>query len=164
MKKSRNEKRRWSQAAVAVLLSMGFLLSASACNEVSFLRPPPYPRGITIPVPPPSFTSETEHRFDVEGDLPPSEAPDATRVELFEKTTGRGYYTHSVGGSWFIPEVLVDLDDHCLTVTSRDETQEISSEQDFKLILETGDACEPGCSAPDDEGNCVCIEFWNSGC
>jgi hypothetical protein len=134
------------------------------CNQVSFLLPPPNVRGVTIPLPPPSLTSEPEQKFDIEGDLDEGVDEDGIRVSLFEKRTARGYFTYSVGGSWLIPDVLADVTDNCMTLSSYDYEGRESSRQDFKLFLTEGEECVPGCSAPDDEGMCVCFEKWNAGC
>ena len=147
-----------------IACSLVALLALGACNEVGFLVPPPNPRGITIPLPPPSFSAAPEQRFNIDGDLDESIEATGTRVSVYEKVSGRGYFTYSIEGIWEVPDVLVDVTDNCLVVSSTDGEGEISSRQDFKLFIAEGDACDASCTDPDDLGACVCFEKWNTGC
>ena len=160
-----NQNRPSTRRRVAAC-ALAFLgLSAFAgCNQISFLSPSPNVRGITIPLPPPSIVASPEIRIDLEGDLDDLIEPDGTRVSVFEKTSGRGYYTFSAGGSWLVQDVLLDVTDNCLVLSSNDVEGGPSSTQQFKAFITSGEECVPGCSAPDTLGDCVCFEKWNSGC
>lgn len=149
---------------VQTLAAIGLLATGAACNEVSFLVQAPNVRGITIPVPPPSFTGEPLQRVDIDGNLDLATPQTGTRVEIFEQVSGRGYYTFSVEGLWVVPEVLVDVTDNCLVVSSTDDEGQISVRQNFKIFVAEADACDASCSEPDDTGACLCFENWNSGC
>ena len=139
-------------------------LLVTACNQVSFLVPAPNPRGVTIPLPPPSLTAAPVQSFDIEGDLANSAMDDGIRVNLYEETSQRGYFTYTSGGSWLLQDVEVDTTDNCLSVWSSNFEGADSVREFFKLVPQTGDACEPGCSEPDDEGTCICVEIWSAGC
>lgn len=153
-----------SRLRALALGSVLFGVGAAGCNQVSFLLEAPEPRGITIPLPPPSLTSEPLQRFDIEGELDPGVPDDGTRVQIYEKRSQRGYFSYAMGGSWLIQDVLVDVTDNCLAVSSYDENAEQSVVQDVQLVFASGEACVPGCTEPDTEDVCVCFEKRNTGC
>ena len=157
------DNKRFGSAAKCGLLA-GLLLLTGACNQVSFLVPAPNPRGVTIPVPPPSFTSEPVQSFDIEGELANSAMDDGIRISLFEETSQKGYFTYTAGGSWLLADVEVDTSDNCLSVWSSDFEGQDSVREYFKLQPRTGDECVPGCSEPDQDGVCICVELWSTGC
>lgn len=153
-------RRGWTAGVCAALL-----LVAGACNQVSFLVPAPAPRGVTIPLPPPSLTAEPVVEVDIEGELANGAMDDGVRVSLYEQETDLGYFTYTVGGGWLIPDVLVDTTNNCLSVwTTNDSEGHESVREYFKLQQRTGDECVPGCSEADQDGVCICIETWSTGC
>ena len=144
--------------------------SVAACNEPMFLTPAPTLRGITIPLPPPSFADEVMLYIDVEGNVPLGYQDEDTRAYLLEKRTGRGYFVKIDGDgttNFTVRDVLIDVNDNCLETWFIDGIDnEPSSTVDYKAFLAEGDeACgEPSCSAMDEQGMCLCLEKWDVGC
>jgi hypothetical protein len=137
------------------------------CNEPMFLIPAPTLRGITIPLPPPSFVDEGIVTIDVEGSIPLGFQAPGTRAFLYEKETGRGYFVFADQQSFVIPDVLVDIDDNCLEswfVDGIDEEE--STVVNYKVVLTEGEeACmATSCSPMDEQGACLCLEKWSAGC
>lgn len=155
---------RW--LALAGLVAIGVV--TAGCNDPRFLVPAPTLRGITIPLPPPSFADEVMVRIDVEGNVPFGFDNPGTKAYLLEKSTGRGYFVEAEGISYTIQDVLVDVTDNCLETWFVDGIDgEASSTVDYKAVLREGEeACtaDDGCSAMDDLGVCLCLEKWTVGC
>ena len=155
---------RW--LALAALVSIG--VATVGCNEPRFLVPAPTLRGITIPLPPPSFADEVLVRIDVEGNVPFGFESPGTQAFLYEKVTGRGYFVETDGISYTIYDVLVDVTDNCLETWFIDGVDgEESTMVDYKAVLREGEeACtiDDTCSAMDDLGVCLCLEKWTVGC
>jgi hypothetical protein len=138
------------------------------CNEPRFLIPAPTLRGITIPLPPPSFADEVLVRIDVEGNVPFGFDVPGTQAFLYEKVTGRGYFVDTDGMNYTIYDVLVDVTDNCMQTWFIDGVDgEESSTIDYKAVLREGEeACtaDSTCSAMDELGVCLCLEKWTVGC
>jgi hypothetical protein len=136
------------------------------CNDPQFLIPSPTLRGITIPLPPPSFAGEGILMIDVEGGVPLGFQAEGTRAFLYEKGTGRGYFVYTDSTTFTIEDVLVDINDNCLETWFVDGVDnEESSAVDYKAVLLEGDACmDPTCSEVDQVGACLCLEKWTTGC
>jgi len=151
----------------ALLLSLGAVLAGSlGCVEHPFLIQPPSLRGITIPLPPPSFSAEVLLTIDIEGSVPYGFDDPGTQAFLYEKGTDRGYFTFTDGGSYTIHDVLVDIEDNCLETWFVEIGGDESSVVDYKVQLREGEeACAaPGCSTMDEVGACLCLEKWAVGC
>lgn len=143
------------------------LVVAGGCNEPRFLIPSPTLRGITIPLPPPSFSDEVLFLIDVEGALPLGSQGPGTRAFLYEKGTGRGYFVFTDQQTYTIEDVLIDITDNCLQTWFVDGVDgEESTGAEYKAVLLEGEeACsDPSCSAMDSLGACVCLEEWTVGC
>ncbi len=138
------------------------------CNEPRFLIPAPTLRGITIPLPPPSFADEVLVRIDVEGNVPFGFDTPGSYAYLYEKSSGRGYFVETDGINYTIYDVLVDVTDNCLETWFVDSVDgEESQIVDYKAVLREGaEACsaDDSCSAMDDLGVCLCLEKWTVGC
>ncbi|WP_157596493.1 hypothetical protein [Plesiocystis pacifica] len=154
-------------AAALTALGLGGLLVTTACVEHALLVPAPTLRGITIPLPPPSFADEVLLTIDIEGVVPDGFSGEGTQAFLFEKGTSRGYFVLTEGPVYNFYDVLVDIEDNCLETWFVDgvDGQE-SSVIDYKVELREGEeACgDPDCSAPDEMGACLCLEKWTVGC
>lgn len=138
------------------------------CNEPRFLIPAPDLRGITIPLPPPSFADEVLVHVDVEGSVPFGFEVPGTKAFLYEKVSGRGYFVDTDGMSYTIYDVLVDVTDNCMQTWFVDGVDgEESTTIDYKAVLREGEeACttDSTCSAMDELGVCLCLEKWTVGC
>jgi hypothetical protein len=148
-------------------LVLGVLATVTiGCNEPRFLIPGPTLRGITIPLPPPSITEEMLVTIDVEGGIPLGFQGPGTRAFLYEKGTGRGYFVYAEQQSFTINDVLVDIEDNCLESWFIDGIDdEESSVVNYKAVLAEGEAClETSCSQMDQQGACLCLEKWTTGC
>jgi hypothetical protein len=140
---------------------------AIGCNEPRFLVPAPTLRGITIPLPPPSYGDAVLVHIDVEGSVPFGFEAPGTEAFLYEKSTGRGYFVGTEGISYTVYDVLVDVTDNCIQSWFVDGVDgEESSRVDYKAVLHEGDACaaDDTCSVPDELGVCLCLEKWTTGC
>lgn len=153
------------RALVGLALVCGITVG---CNEPRFLIPAPTLRGITIPLPPPSFADEVLVRIDVEGNVPFGFDVPGTQAFLYEKVTGRGYFVGTDGMKYTIYDVLVDVTDNCMQTWFVDGVDgELSSSVDYKAVLREGEeACtsDATCSAMDELGVCLCLEKWTVGC
>lgn len=161
--------RGWRRALSVTLLAI-VCASATACNEPMFLTPAPTLRGITIPLPPPSFADEIMLYIDVSGNVPFGYQHEDTKAYLKEKRTGRGYFVNLDGGdltTYTIQDVLIDVNDNCLETWFVDGADDQPSPAvDYRAVLLEGDeACaDPTCSAMDEQGMCLCLEKWPAGC
>jgi hypothetical protein len=142
-------------------------VGAAACHHVSFPVDAPSLRGITIPLPPPNWSDEPEQRFDIEGRLPTGYDAPGIAVYLYEKVTGRGYFTYAIDRDFLVEDVLVDLTDNCLeTWFIDDESGDESTPTNYKVELVDDPMCaeDPTCSEPDEQGVCACLVEWTTGC
>lgn len=152
-------------ALAGLVLTCGLTVG---CNEPRFLIPAPNLRGITIPLPPPSFADEVLVRIDVAGNVPFGFDSPGTQAFLYEKVTGRGYFVDTDGMSFTIYDVLVDVTDNCMQTWFVDGVDaEESSMVDYKAVLREGEelcSADATCSAMDEQGVCLCLEKWTVGC
>jgi hypothetical protein len=154
---------RW--AALALVAACGLSLG---CNEPRFLVPAPTLRGITIPLPPPSFADEILVHIDVEGNVPLGFDAPGTKAFLYEKVSGRGYFVSTDGITYTIYDVLVDVTNNCMQTWFVDVVDgEQSTAIDYKAVLREGEedcTSDNTCSAMDELGVCLCLEKWPVGC
>jgi hypothetical protein len=152
-------------AALSVGLAL-VALSIGGCRDYEFLAPQATLRGITIPLPPPSFADDKLITIDLEGTVPMGFEGPGTQAFVYEQTTERGYFTFTYTSEYTVYDVLVDLDDNCIETWVVDAQGEESTLVNYKAVLLEGEACvdDPSCSAPDMLGACVCLEKWPAGC
>lgn len=151
----------------ALTVGLGLVaLSVGGCRDYEFLAAPPSLRGITIPLPPPSFADEGLITIDLEGTVPAGFVGPGTKALVFEKGTQRGYFVFTDTPDYTIYDLLVDLEDNCIETWVVSEDDEESTRIDYKAVLLEGEACaeDMSCSAPDLLGACVCLEKWSAGC
>ncbi|GEM_PF-4359401 len=142
------------------------------CNEVNpfSLGDVPSFRGLTIPLPPPSYIDDPWVQVDVDGRVPHSAANTGTQVTLFEKVTERGYFTYVDQGEFLVPDVLLDVTNNCMwTYYLEDGGQNQSALAYYKVVLldssvEASVCEEDQCSPLDEQGMCACLEKWETGC
>lgn len=155
---------RSAARTIALVLAL-VPLAATGCRDYEFLAPAPNLRGITIPLPPPSFADEKLIHIDLEGTVPMGFEGEGTQAYVFEEGTQRGYFVLSDGPSYTVYDVLIDLDDNCIETWVVTAEGEESTLVDYKAVLLEGEACsDDACSAPDQLGACVCLEKWQAGC
>ena len=148
-------------------MSLALSVLSGACNTYSFYLDGPNFRGITVPLPPPSFRDVATLRIEVEGTLPGGQRDPDAIAYLYDVVGERGYFTvvEPNGRSFFVRDVLVDPLDNCFA-----SYVEINGEETdatfFEVVLRDGDeACsDSSCSAQDDEGTCLCIDPWSLPC
>lgn len=103
---------------VAALAALG------ACNSTIIVHTDgPFidEHGISVPVPPPSFSAEPVQYVEVEGELGVDAPVPRTTVYLYEATSERGYFVHADdAGKFQFVGVLLDLTDNCLEVWSEE--------------------------------------------
>lgn len=159
---------RSRRSAAALFAISGLCLTILAgCNEPRFLIPSPTLRGITIPLPPPSFADEVLVHIDVAGNVPLGFDNPGTQAFLYEKSSGRGYFTSTDGMSFTIYDVLVDVGDNCMQTWFVDGIDaEESSTVEYKAVLREGEelCADASCSEMDEVGVCLCLERWSAGC
>jgi hypothetical protein len=157
-----DRRQRWARIASVLAMSVFTL----ACNEPHFLIPSPTLRGITIPLPPPSIVDEGLVTIDVEGGIPLGFEGPGTKAFLYEKGTDRGYFVYADETTFTIYDVLVDIGDNCLEswfVDGIDGSE--STVVNYKAVIAEGEACmELSCSEVDQQGACLCLEKWTTGC
>ncbi len=145
-------------------LSIG-LVALAGCRDYEFLSPAPTLRGITIPLPPPSFADDLLISIDLEGTVPMGFEGPGTQAFVYEKGTQRGYFVFTDTNEYTVYDVILDLDDNCIETWVVAGEGDESTRVDYKAVLLEGEACaDPSCSAPDQLGACVCLEKWSAGC
>jgi hypothetical protein len=96
------------------------LAALGACNETLIVRTDgPYigENGISVPVPPPSFSAAPVQFVEVVGELGVATPEPKTKVFLYEATSDRGYFVHADSeGDFQFVGVELDLHDNCLEV------------------------------------------------
>lgn len=142
------------------------VLSVAACTNAFLPDNPPSVRGITVPLPPPSFTEATEVSVTIDGQI--SGAPSAGGFVLLYETVsddGRFEYPDDQGGFLF-EDVTVGLPGNCLQLSEYDgDTDEFGTVVAMKVVVATDEACMDAlCSTQDALGACVCLEEWGVGC
>ena len=142
------------------------ILSVAACTNAFLPDNPPSVRGITVPLPPPSFTEATEVGVTIDGQI--SGAPSAGGFVLLYETVsddGRFEYPDDQGGFLF-EDVTVGRPGNCLQLSEYDgDTDEFGTVVAMKVVVATDEACMDAlCSTQDALGACVCLEEWGVGC
>lgn len=152
------------------MLALVALLPLAACGgEPIFLRDGPDFRGITVPLPPPSFQGNPVVDVDLEGAFPQGRGGPGSRVFVQETVTDLGYFIDIVDDEpmFLVPDVTLDATDNCLRTWYIDGQDAIeSADRFYRVTIQTEpDVCAEGnCSAADEEGACLCIDVRNSGC
>lgn len=106
----------------AILVAAFVVLSACNTHLVTRTdRPFTGQFGISVPVPPPSLRAQPVQYVQVAGNLDAEEAVAETRVLLFERAAGRGYFVYADQyGEFEFTDVKLDLSDNCLEVWSEE--------------------------------------------
>lgn len=153
------------------LLAVALTAGALACSNTELYVPNAGEfRGITIPLPPPSYLGADTVTIDVSGNTNHEPAP-GTVVALWESESGGGLLVAPEDdGDFLFEAVEVVPNQSCLELWSeypQDGEVVRSTEARYKVIVVEDDpACgmDELCSPPDDEGNCLCLELRYDNC
>lgn len=152
------------------ILALIALLPLAGCGgEPIFLRDGPDFRGITVPLPPPSFVDDPLVDVDLEGQFGPGRGGPGSRVYVQETVTELGYFIDIVDDDpeFVVPDVTVDVTNNCLRTWYVDGQDAVeSTDRFYRVTVETDpELCAAEtCSATDDVGACLCLDVRNSGC
>ena len=128
-------------------------------------------RGITIPLPPPSFHDNPNLTIDVDGSIGQEPGP-GTVVGLWESVAQEGRLTAPDDeGDFVFENVDVVVNQSCLEIWyDQNEAGDIVRSEVARhkvVILEGDEACNDvanTCSAQDDNGACVCLDRRFDNC
>jgi len=142
----------------------------AGCNDVFFAEPAPHFRGITVPLPPPSFAAQPQVAAELEGNIgTPLGAPTIVSLWRDDDPVGLSVAAQDSGDFEF-PEVEITLDQTCIELYFEvdDGAQARPSQHAFYQVVTMSDeACTDDafiCSAVDLVGDCVCLDERASGC
>ncbi|MGB1700058.1 MAG: hypothetical protein ACPHRO_08905 [Nannocystaceae bacterium] len=155
-------RRRWSRAAAVTL----WVLGAVGCTNAFLADPPPFVRGITVPLPPPSFAEATAVTVTIEGETV-NGPTDGSFVLLYETVSEDGRFEYpDEAGLFVFEDVTVGLPGNCLQLSEYDgESEQFGEISSMKVQVATDDACADAlCSDQDAQGACVCVVAWGVGC
>lgn len=149
---------------VLALSLLGFGVAASSsCNEhpVGSGASPEF-RGITVPLPPPSFRGATVVDVELSGVVPGA----ADRVIAWDTKQARGIVGPvDRAGNFALPAWGLNVQRHCIEVRGADGLGNSSSASYYAMDLVSGPACQgTHCSAQDSQGECVCLVRRSANC
>ncbi|TPV93993.1 MAG: hypothetical protein B7733_17585 [Myxococcales bacterium FL481] len=151
--------------AGVVAAGLGLL---AACKPTELYRPPPTLRGVTVPLPPPTYRNGERIEVSFEGNVPAVAAESRGFVYLWEDLGDEGRYVLPAAGTGaFVFEgVDVTVQQSCVSTYYELDDGSFSPASFYRLELANDPArCEdPDCTAPDEFGACVCLVEWGSGC
>lgn len=152
-------RRFWSLALLAGLLS------TTACNTHLRSERRPEFRGITVPLPPPSYRSAETVKAGFSGRWP---ALDAGRASLWDRRSESGVLApiKKDGSFTFLPWAL-NLKRHCLELSVENYPMvPRTSPRLYALVIREGMQCAASVCSPqrDQEGRCLCVEETRNDC
>ena len=152
--------RRLRNGLAVLLISLGF-----GCNEHPLGdQQGPVFRGITIPLPPPSFAISNSVSVQLNGDATGFEQD---RAELWESVGRHGLLTGvSEDGTFAFEPFSINPANHCLQVVASDPPDRRSDTSYYTLSIQPAEHCiDSHCSAERDQtGACLCLERHFAGC
>lgn len=155
---------RLRRLGVAAALALLVVPLASGCNDhpVGNGEGPEF-RGITVPLPPPSFRSATLVDVELSGRASSFEGGRAT-VWNTEDPHGLTAQIDAAGAFKFRPWKL-RVDKHCVELRAARDYQAPSTPRFYAMDLFSGPACTAGtCSAVDSVGDCLCLVRYAGNC
>lgn len=159
-----------------LVASCGVALAAAAVAHSGCTTHPPFVNGpelygVTVPLPPPSYSAANFVRTQFNGGLPTNFGDDAVRVSLWvsgDANIERGYFVANDVDTFEFVDVEVAVAGTCLTIWFEDEFDSTSSASNsYRLGLElASQLCLPEnrCTPTDEEGACLCLEPAFAGC
>lgn len=147
------------------LLGLGLTL-ASGCNDHTPLGSGGGPefRGITVPLPPPSFRGATILDLEFSGSAPGFENE---RVLAWDAEANTGIAGPvDASGNFRLRPWGVNLQRHCIEVQAvNGALGSLSLARYYSLSLAAGPSCQdPSCSVQDSKGECVCLTKRSANC
>lgn len=144
----------WALSAMAV----------AGCNEhpVGGGDGPQF-RGITVPLPPPSFRGATIIDIEFSGEASGFEGE---RVLAWDTKEAKGVARPvDAAGNFVLPSWALNLQRHCVELRGIDSLGNTSPASYYALSLSSGPACQsPLCSAQDQGAECVCLVQRSTNC
>ena len=162
----RSRRRAGASGSTAARGAALLVTALAGCTTVELPSPPPFVRGITVPLPPPSFAEATEIGVTIEGEIVSDPSPDGF-VLLYEIVTDDGRFEYPDDtGAFVFEEVVVNLPGNCLQISEYDGTTDTFGQiSAMKVQVAVDEACGGAlCSAQDSLGACVCLDSWGVGC
>lgn len=155
----------------SLLGALAVLAAGLACNTHLLLNQGADFRGITIPLPPPSYHDLDSITIDLDGTIPGGKPGPGTVVHLWESVDADGETEPADDdGDFMFEDYLVYPDQSCLELEYWwNEAGEIqfSTTQFYQvLVFDGADACEENmlCSDMAEDESCLCLEPRNDGC
>lgn len=164
MGRSKQQKVRFRGSLPGICVLGLSLWLASGCNEhpVGTEAGPEF-RGITVPLPPPSFRSATTVDMAFSGMAPGFENE---RVVAWDTEQQKGIAASvDPTGAFALEPWGVNVQQHCIEVRGFNRTGRASSARYYALNLAIGATCQaPGCSVQDEMGECLCLLRRTANC
>lgn len=152
---------RWGLSLLA-----GAAACVLSCATVDLPELAPAPRGITVPLPPPSFAEASEITVDVEGQSY-TEVADGSFVILYDAILENGYLEYlDPDGGFLFEQVPVSLPSNCFQLSGYDGAEDgFGSVGFWKVEVRSAEACaDTLCSQMDAQGDCACLYEYPAGC
>lgn len=163
-------RRRPSAVILAGALAAASVVAGACANTELFVPDAGEFRGITIPLPPPSFTDAGTVTIDVTGNTNTDPAPGSV-VALWESEQAQGFLVAPEDdGAFSFESIVVVPNQSCLELWSEyphDGEIVRSTEARYKVVVVEDDpecGMDDLCSAPDDDGDCLCLELRFNNC
>lgn len=147
----------------AAALAVASLLGAGCNDHPVGGGPAPEFRGITVPLPPPSYRSAPIIKARLSGE---SLGHEGGRATVWDLENSRGIVTPVAEDGYFAFEPWeINLREHCFELSASLNFEPESRATYYGLVLRGFDACkQPNCSVADAQGECVCIDALEAGC
>lgn len=141
------------------------LALVSACNEHTPLGSSGGPefRGITVPLPPPSFRGATFLDMEFTGQV---RGTQSERILAWDSVQKQGIAgAVDPAGNFRLPPWSVNVQKHCIELRSADSLGHVSSASYYSMIVATGPACQDShCSVQDSKAECLCLTRRSANC
>lgn len=167
MKKNRTSKlgTRFFGAGLSGFCALGLgLVVLAGCNDhpVGTGARPEF-RGITVPLPPPSFRGATLLDVEFQGTALGFENERALAWDVAQKQGLAGPV--DAAGNFVLPAWKINVRKHCIELRGASKLGEVSSPSYYDLNLAEGPACQDAiCSVQDNFGQCLCLTRRLANC
>jgi len=152
--------------AVFMVACVGGL--SPSCNQHPLYQNPPNFRGVTVPLPPPSFAANPVLSLEIDVTIPWGHVGSDTVVYLYESRQDQGYFIYGRQAIVRFSGVEIDSRDNCLMTYFETEDGEESAVGFSQVVLnEDIEQCkvDTSCSELDTDMNaCLCVVYRSTGC